>query len=133
MLYEFTITLHPRLYRLWAPVQLAHTKPALIHAMRGFNWSGVAELTTTHNVHYHLTVDLVDVYTKDRLLNRFRKLTDFGKKSISQLVDFPKWKAYCNKSLDETRLLIGDPIVWDDLLMFANLLEASVSGSALDQ
>jgi len=115
MLYEFTITLKPALYRLSAVEQYRLTGQLIRDCFRGFKVSCVAELTTTHNVHYHCMVELESHRIKDGFLNRFRKHHKYlGRSTCTQLQYYFSYVDYINKSIIDTRGLIGDPIVVDD-------------------
>lgn len=122
MLYEITVTLRPQMYRLNPTEQLNATRRMLVDIFRRddpkapYKVSLVAELTGENNIHFHGIVDLRDFKHRHCLINHFRPYhKTLGKKSITQLVDYPKWVSYINKDIAQSRQLIGDPIVFDDL------------------
>jgi len=118
MEYEITLTLVP----LWTNVrspreQHNQCSPLLVNIFTGFESSLIGELHPgTGNVHYHGVVRLEDHRAKARLQDRIRQHHKiFGRRSISQLCFRSTWIDYINKSKIETRDIIGDPIVLDDL------------------
>lgn len=108
------ISLKPLMYQHKPQEQYNLTHHLLNDVFEGFNASIIAELTQEHNVHYHVMVQLDDFLMKNRLLNRFRKYTKiFGKKSCTQVQYEDSYRAYLKKSIDETKLVIHDPIIRD--------------------
>lgn len=121
MLYEITLTLRPQMYRHDSKVQYEQTKALLDDVFnRGSlkdpsRCSIIAELTQEDNIHYHGIVDLKDFQARHRLIERIRRHNKvFGKKTLSQIVNYPTWVAYINKAKTVTRGIIGDPVVYDD-------------------
>lgn len=116
MLYEFTITLVPFLYSRTAVEQKQAVDGRLKEILSRFQASGVYELTSVHNVHAHLMIDFKDHRHRDKFINQLRPLKKgvIGKCSCSQLVHQTKWEEYMRKDMQETRDLIGDPIIKDD-------------------
>lgn len=120
MNYEYTQTLHPTMYTMSALDQFRITSAYMHEVLKGYRSSCVAELTSAHNVHYHATVYLASHKDRDRFINRTRRYKSFGKRSISALVHEPKWIEYLNKSKEETREIIGDPILTDDFCILCD-------------
>lgn len=121
MLYEITLTLRPQMYRYDSKEQYVMCKPLLDKVFKrsdpkaSYKVSLVAELTSEDNIHFHGIIDLTDFGHRHRLINNLRQFhTIFGRKSISQLVDYSKWVEYINKDKSKTRKLLGCPIVYDD-------------------
>jgi hypothetical protein len=122
MKYELTITLKPMLYQFSAMKQFELTKEVLLAILEPFNVTAVAELTGEHNVHYHCVVSLDDIHHKNRLMNRFRGHTrTFGRKSCTQVMYEESYKKYIRKSLDETKEILGDPIIRDYFSVFQTI------------
>lgn len=119
MKYELTLTLRPQWYMLTAAEQHKKAKEILLdifypNGFMKYSVSCIAELTNEHNVHYHCLIELKDLEDKDKLLNKFRRNSKFfGRKSCSQVQYEDSYKSYMIKSIEDTRKIIGDPIVCD--------------------
>lgn len=122
MLYEITITLRPKWYRLDSVKQFEQTSEKLYSIFRDFDASIIAELTGEHNVHYHGIVRLDDIQHKNRLMARFRPHhVDFGRKSCTQLQFETSYIRYMLKDKSQTELILKYPIVMDKLKIFINI------------
>lgn len=122
--YEITLTLRPHMYRHPADaqhrlckeyLQTIFKRDLMVGHPRHRKLTLVAELTQENNVHYHGIVRLTGHVDRARLLERFREYHKiFGKKTVTQLMDYPKWVKYINKDVAKTADIIGDPVVCDD-------------------
>jgi hypothetical protein len=124
MLYEFTITLRPALYRFTAQEQAERIRPILREVFKTarVKASAVYELTRENNIHVHCLIDLRDHKHRDRLFNLLRPHhATFGRKTCTQLVHYPEYVQYMRKDQDLTRNLINDCIVQDDYEVLGNL------------
>lgn len=124
MLFEFTLTLMPKMYASNAMSQYNQTKniiDLLYRTGKIRNISIVCELTQTFNVHYHCLVDLKDRKAQVELIDHFRPFKQFGKKSLNVVMNEPNYRKYMAKSLKETAEVIeACPIICDDLHVFDN-------------
>lgn len=127
MLYEFTLTIHPKYYKSNPISQYTQTKEIFLKLYKKgyfnkFKISIVAELTSVQNVHYHCLVDIMTLADKTEFLNIFRPFNIFGKKSISQVVNEPVYREYMQKSLVETaEVLENCPIIVDENNVFTDV------------
>lgn len=123
MKYELTITLKPQLYQFPPQKQFDLSSQILWHVLLEFvEVSAVAELTSTHNIHYHCVISLEDLRHKDRLLNRFRPYCKvFGRSSCSQIMYEDSYINYMRKDLEKTKQIIKDPIVRDSFGIFKTI------------
>lgn len=116
MQYEFTLTLKPVMYKFTAQQQFDKTKNILIKILSKYTCSAVAELTQENNVHYHVLIELKNHEIRDQLLNSFRGFLIWGRKSCSQLMNYPKYVTYMLKSISTVWPIIkGYPLIIDDL------------------
>lgn len=114
MLYECCVTLRPNMYRLNPSEQKRVVAPLLHKIFENFKVSAVLELTKEMNIHCHLLIELPNIHSKNKFMNRFRSHTAvLGRHPCNQLVDYPKYCVYLKKSLAETREVIGDPVLVD--------------------
>lgn len=129
MNYEVTLTLRPSFFRQRHPRdqhQIAKeylSQVMLRDSVRREKISLIAELTGEVNVHYHGIIFLKDHCHRAQFLNRFRRKDIdrvFGRKTCSQLRNYPVWCEYMNKSTRDTRDIIGDPIVFDDFNVYSD-------------
>lgn len=119
MLYEFTLTLRPRLYNLTAQEQFDLCYSILRLILEKYKCSMIAELTHENNVHFHSKIELQDFRARNRLINQLRNYNNvFGRKTISQLVDEPCYDKYMIKDIDKTSEVIKCPVVQDTYEMF---------------
>lgn len=82
--------------------------------------SFIAELHQSNDVHFHGIIELRDHKERDRFINRLRRRRIFGRRTITQLINYPAYCEYMNKSVRITRDIIGDPIVRDDFGVYAD-------------
>lgn len=127
MLYECTLTLVPRFAeRRSARDQFDDSKKLLLEVLQkhyknaSASASFIAELHQSNNVHYHGIIRLENHKDRDRFINRLRPLGVFGRRTITQLENYPAYCEYMNKSVPTTRDIIGDPIVRDDFGVYAD-------------
>lgn len=108
------------MYQFKASEQFKMTCDAICSVLIGYQASAIAELTGEHNVHYHCMVEIKDILDKDKFLNRFRKYTKLlGRKTCTQVVYEDSYRKYMKKDLEETRLILHDPILRDSFGIFA--------------
>lgn len=118
MLYEFTLTLRPRLYNKTSQEQYDYCYPLLRRLLEKYKCSMIAELTSENNVHFHAKIELENFRARDRLINQLRNYnTVFGRKTITQLVNEPCYDQYMKKDIHVTLQVIKDPIVMDTFEM----------------
>lgn len=124
MLYEVTLTLHPKLYSLCAASQFTQVRSiiqSLINNRSIPNITAVAELTSIENIHIHCLVELKTLKDKTKFINALRKYREFGKRSISQIVNEPAYREYISKDLQVTHEVIDlCPIIADAHNVFTN-------------
>lgn len=122
MLYEFTITLRPRLYSMTPQEQYDYCYPILRTILGDYKCSCIAELSQENNVHFHAKIDLKDFRARDILLNKFRKHhTIFGKKTCTQLINEPQYDEYMRKDMKKTGEIIKDYQVMDYFEIYGNM------------
>lgn len=128
MNYEITLTLHPGFVRRRTALdqhQVAKECLLTLFKTPGSSFekvSLIAELTQVNNVHYHGIIFLQDHCHRDKVINRIRaRDAILGRRfTITQLVNYPTWCEYMNKSTKVTRDIIGDPIVVDDFNVYSD-------------
>lgn len=108
------------MYSMSAMDQYRITLPFMLEVLQGYSSSCVAELTSANNVHYHATVELDSFASRDKFINRTRRYTQFGKRSVTALANELKWSIYLNKDIASTRLILGNPVVKDSLIYFCD-------------
>lgn len=114
-LHELTCTLRPILYAKTPKQQFEITSIYMKQILAPYRYSGIAELTKEHNVHYHCVVDITDLAEKDKLLNRFRQFNKFlGRKTLEMVRYEESYMSYMIKDYQITSKIIGDPILKDD-------------------
>lgn len=121
--YSYTVTLRPQLYGIPGQDQYDKTSDELVKHLSNIcaEYTLVAELTSSYNVHYHGTVSFAlklpgpPVNLRKRFVDSFRKNKLFGFVQIKQIDDEPGWIEYISKSLEETCNDLGRrPILKDD-------------------
>lgn len=114
MLYEFTVTLKPLMYKHKPAVQFRMTRDILYQILSPHQSTCIAELTKTYNVHYHALVELEDLRQKVALVDRLRTFKEFGRFTLSQVIWEQSYKDYIIKNIAETKsILEQDPVVCD--------------------
>lgn len=120
MLYEVTLTLRPRLYKLSPEEQHLLVSGILDQLLVPYECSMICELTKENNVHYHGLVELRDLVHRNRFLNHFRKFnTIFGKKTCEQVMYYQSYVDYMKKDIKNTEQIIHYPIVKDHYGIFS--------------
>lgn len=115
MNYELTLTLRPSLYRFTAQEQYDKCYESLRTIFKYYKVFCIAELTQENNVHYHCIIELKSFKERALLLDKFRKHNHkFGRKTCTQLIDYPKYVEYLFKDIEKTSQLINDYVLQDD-------------------
>lgn len=114
MLYEFTVTLKPALYKEKAIDQFRMTRDLMYQMLAPHQSTCIAELTKAYNIHYHCLVELADLSQRVALVDRLRKIKLFGRFTLSQVQWEQSYKDYIVKHITETTaVIIKDPVVCD--------------------
>lgn len=122
MLYEFTLTLRPRLYKYTAQEQFDYVYNTLRSILDKYKCSMIAELTGENNIHMHAKIELKDFKERNNLINKLRSYhMTFGKKTITQLINEPKYDAYMLKDIAITMQVIKQPVVMDAFDLFTKI------------
>lgn len=130
MHYECTLTLVPSWSkRRSARDQFILSKEELLEVLRehyrkDIKASFIAELHQSNDVHYHGVITLTDANDRDKFINRLRSRKIFGRRTITQLVNFPLWVKYLNKDINKTSQILGDPIAIDTLNILGTRIES---------
>jgi len=86
----------------------------LLKLFKNYKSSAVLELTKECNLHCHGLIEFCDHKHLNKFMNRCRLYNkDIGRHPANQVIDYDRYTAYMRKSLEQTRLIIGDPIVSD--------------------
>lgn len=113
-LHELTITLKPALYSLSASEQFKRTSSILFQLFSIYEVSCVAEVTKTHNVHYHCLINIDNIFHKDGLIQKLKKHKEFGRFSFEQVRYEETYMKYMVKDIVITKVLLErDPVVVD--------------------
>jgi hypothetical protein len=112
MLHELTLTLKPYMFNMKCQDQFAHTKNLVRGALSMRQYTCIAELTESHNIHYHILIDVDGIEDKDHIINRFRGLKQFGRFTFKGVSFEESFKKYIVKALKETGKFF-DPVVFD--------------------
>lgn len=122
MKYEITLTLRPYIYKEVPQHQFKIAVKMLEEILPLYQVSLVAELTQENNVHFHGIIELSDLIERNKFLNRFRRFHKlFGKKTVNQVKFEDSYIKYMKKDIENTKLIIPDPIVRDSFGIFGNL------------
>lgn len=124
--YAFTITLQPKLYVHDATEQYDLTFTKVIDELlklcsrnlvtNDLNFSCVAELTKSYNVHYHgiIKMRIEGKPCMKKFHDAFRASKIFGHVDIKQMTDQKGWIEYISKDLVDTQNMVGrPPILYD--------------------
>lgn len=114
VMYSFTITLLPRLYKYSPEDQYDHTYMNVAEVLRGLSSRVelIAELTPKNmNVHYHGKIQFQESKEdcRKKFIDAFRGSKLVGFVSITQTEDDKGWYEYIHKDVVTTKKLIGRP------------------------
>lgn len=113
-LHELTITLKPQMYNLSASEQFRRTASILFQIFSIYEVSCVAEVTKTHNIHYHCLINIDNIFHKDGLIQKIKRQKEFGRFSFEQVRYEETYIKYMAKDIETTKILIcTDPVVVD--------------------
>lgn len=117
--YAFTLTLNPRIYLDIPESQFDQTYTHVYEKLKSItnNFTLVAELTKSDNIHYH---GVIDLNQRRKFNDKFRKDRYIGFKCIKPLGDATGWKNYITKDLKDTTSSINRrPIINDHYRWFS--------------
>lgn len=126
VLYAFTVTLLPRIYKKEPEVQFYETSELLrdkLKIVSNNRLTLVGEITKNYNIHYHGFIQFPIVARQDNM-KFFHKLfrTDkvFGFVQIKQCTDDHGWQEYISKDIHRTSEVLPGikPIICDSLMYF---------------
>jgi len=126
VIYSFTITLKPNLFKEVAEEQYDRTYLVLTKELLSLSSEVtlVAELTRAANVHYHgmIRFNTTKIDLRKYFIDHFRKSKYFGFVCIKQIDNLQGWQDYIKKDLKTTKQSIGRPPVLIDQF---NILEVA--------